>query len=70
MTQQTTSEIDLELSRLEAEYRQRDSGKVPADRYSLFKRPGASFDFQRMTLAPPISRLVAPRAYWLAYILE
>ncbi len=36
----------------------------------LFKRPGASFDFQRMTLAPPISRLVAPRAYWLAYILE
>jgi ubiquinone/menaquinone biosynthesis C-methylase UbiE len=36
----------------------------------LFNRPGARFDFRRITLAPPISRLVAPRAYWLAYTLE
>jgi ubiquinone/menaquinone biosynthesis C-methylase UbiE len=36
----------------------------------LFKRPGARFDFRRITLAPPISRLVAPRAYWFAYTLE
>ncbi len=36
----------------------------------LFNRPGVRFDFQRLTLAPPISRLVAPRAYWIAYILE
>ncbi len=36
----------------------------------LFKRPGAHFDFRRVTLAPPISRLVAPRARWLASALE
>jgi ubiquinone/menaquinone biosynthesis C-methylase UbiE len=36
----------------------------------LFKRPGARFDFRRLVLAPPISRTVAPRAYWLAYMLE
>lgn len=34
MTQQTTSEIDLELSRLEVEYRKRDSSNVLAERYS------------------------------------
>lgn len=37
---------------------------------SLFAQPGASFDFRRITLAPPISRIVAPHAYWLAFILE
>lgn len=36
----------------------------------LFYRPGARFDFRRITLAPPISRIVAPQAYWLATILE
>ncbi len=36
----------------------------------LFNRPGARFDFRRITLAPPISRLVAPQAYWLASTLE
>ncbi len=38
--------------------------------HQLFERPGAKFDFRRMTLAPPIARLVAPHGYWLAYILE
>ncbi len=36
----------------------------------LFRRPGANFDFRRIVLAPPISRIVAPRAYWIAYTLE
>jgi ubiquinone/menaquinone biosynthesis C-methylase UbiE len=36
----------------------------------LFNRPGARFDFQRITLAPPIARIVAPHAYWLATTLE
>lgn len=36
----------------------------------LFNRPGAKFDFRRITLAPPISRVVAPRTYWLASTLE
>lgn len=36
----------------------------------LFQRPGVRFDFRRITLAPPISRIVAPRAYWLANTLE
>jgi ubiquinone/menaquinone biosynthesis C-methylase UbiE len=36
----------------------------------LFNRPGAKFDFRRVSLAPPISRIVASRAYWLAYTLE
>jgi SAM-dependent methyltransferase len=36
----------------------------------LFHRPGVRFDFRRITLAPPISRIVAPRAYWLASTLE
>jgi ubiquinone/menaquinone biosynthesis C-methylase UbiE len=36
----------------------------------LFNRPGARFDLQRVTLAPPLSRLLVPRAYWLAHILE
>jgi len=36
----------------------------------LFSGPGVCFDFRRITLAPPISRMVAPRAYWLASLLE
>ncbi len=36
----------------------------------LFNRPGARFDLQRVTLAPPLSRLMAPRAYWLASMFE
>ena len=36
----------------------------------LFNRQGASYTFRRATLAPPISRVIAPRAYWLANTLE
>ncbi len=36
----------------------------------LFQRSGASFDVRRITLAPPLSRRIAPRAHWLAYSLE
>lgn len=36
----------------------------------LFKRPRSRFDFRRITLAPPISRRVAPHGYWLAYTME
>lgn len=36
----------------------------------LFNRPGVHFDFRRITLAPPISRVIAPRSYWLASTLE
>lgn len=36
----------------------------------LFNRPGVQFDFRRITLAPPISRILAPQSYWLAYTLE
>lgn len=36
----------------------------------LFKRPGTFFDFRRVTLAPPISRLVTPHAPWVASTLE
>ncbi len=36
----------------------------------LFKRPGACFDIRKVTLAPPLSRLLAPRAHWLASSLE
>lgn len=36
----------------------------------LFKRPGTRFDFRRVTLAPPISRLLARRASWLVNTLE
>lgn len=36
----------------------------------LFKRPGTRFDFRRVTLAPPISRLFARRASWLVNTLE
>jgi ubiquinone/menaquinone biosynthesis C-methylase UbiE len=36
----------------------------------LFDRSGVRFDFRRMVLAPPVSRIVAPHAYWLAYMLE
>lgn len=37
---------------------------------ALFQRPGVRFDFRQITLAPPLSRLIAPRAYWLAQMLE
>lgn len=37
---------------------------------TLFEQPGAQFNFRRSTLAPPIARIVAPRAYWLAFMLE
>jgi len=36
----------------------------------LFKRPRTRFDLLRVTLAPPIARIVAPHTYWLAYIIE
>ncbi len=36
----------------------------------LFQHPGAQFDFRRITLAPPLARLIAPRAYGLANLLE
>jgi ubiquinone/menaquinone biosynthesis C-methylase UbiE len=36
----------------------------------LFYRPRTRFDFRRVTLAPPIARIVAPHSYWLAYSLE
>lgn len=36
----------------------------------LFERPGANFSFRRVTLAPPLSRRIAPRASWLADTLE
>lgn len=36
----------------------------------LFKRTGTHFDFRRVTLAPPLSRLIAPRARWFASTLE
>ena len=36
MAQQPTTELDLELSRLDSEYRRRDSGGYPAERYGLF----------------------------------
>src|SRR5437764_599077 len=110
--------FDHELSRLECEYRRRDSGNIPADRYSpfneaallhsqslernllaLLKRHGftdlrekkildlgcgnggnllhllgygaqSTNLFGIDLLAPPIARIVAPRAYWLAFMLE
>jgi ubiquinone/menaquinone biosynthesis C-methylase UbiE len=36
----------------------------------LFQQTEVHFDFRRVTLAPPISRLVAPHARWLASTLE
>src|SRR5258708_8856067 len=36
MDQQQMTKIDQELSRLKSEYRWRDSGNIPADRYSHF----------------------------------
>jgi SAM-dependent methyltransferase len=32
--------------------------------------PGAKIDLKRVCLAPPLARLIAPRAYWLAEGLE
>ena len=37
---------------------------------ALFWHPGVRFDFRRITLAPPISHVLAPRTYWLAFMLE
>lgn len=37
---------------------------------TLFDQPGVTFDFRRSTLAPPIARMLAPRAYGLAFLLE
>ena len=34
------------------------------------QHPGARFDFRHITLAPQLSRKVAPHAFWLAEILE
>ena len=36
----------------------------------LFKRPRTRFDLRRVSLAPPIARIVVPHAYWLAYTME
>jgi ubiquinone/menaquinone biosynthesis C-methylase UbiE len=36
----------------------------------LFSKPGVRYDFRRITLAPPISRIMAPRSCWLANTLE
>jgi ubiquinone/menaquinone biosynthesis C-methylase UbiE len=36
----------------------------------LFQHPGAQFDFRRITLAPPLARFIAPRAYGLVSFLE
>lgn len=36
----------------------------------FFRYPDAAFDFRRITLAPPISRRLAPYAYWAAFLLE
>ena len=36
--------------------------------YTLF--PGCSIDLQRITLAPPVARWIAPRSWLLAYLLE
>lgn len=40
------------------------------DMQRLFARPHVNFQIQRMTLAPPLSRRIAPRARWLAETLE
>ncbi|MBF6591392.1 MAG: class I SAM-dependent methyltransferase [Ktedonobacterales bacterium] len=37
---------------------------------TLFLRPGAQFEARRIVLAPPISRRLAPRSWWLANTLE
>lgn len=36
----------------------------------LFGRPGARIICRRVTLAPPLARLIAPRARWLVDLLE
>jgi ubiquinone/menaquinone biosynthesis C-methylase UbiE len=43
-------------------------GLSKKDMHQLF--PGAFLTFQRITLAPPLARFIAPRAYWLAQSLE
>lgn len=44
------------------------SGIRPAEVRRLF--PGCRIDFRRITLAPPITRRLAPRSWLLCYILE
>ena len=36
----------------------------------IFGRSGSWFDFQSLTLAPPVSRFISPHSYWLAFTLE
>jgi ubiquinone/menaquinone biosynthesis C-methylase UbiE len=36
----------------------------------LFGKAGAKFHFRRVTLAPPIARMVVRNTCWLAYTLE
>ncbi len=45
-------------------------GVSPGEFRRLFQRPGARYAWRRVTLAPPISRMLAPRANWLADALE
>lgn len=83
MAKQT--ELDRELTRLKAEYIRRASCDHYTDRYSYFNEATLQrvhslernflallkrHKFRRITLAPPIARMVAPRAYWLASLLE
>ncbi|MGA7731697.1 MAG: methyltransferase domain-containing protein [Chloroflexia bacterium] len=49
-------------------FNKQTSGIRPAEVRALF--PGCRFDFRRITLAPPLSRRLAPRAWLLCYILE
>jgi SAM-dependent methyltransferase len=59
------SGIDLMAPRIELAHRLH-----PGIERQLFRRPGAKFDFRRIIMAPPISRIVALLAYWMAYALE
>ncbi|GCF10080.1 class I SAM-dependent methyltransferase [Dictyobacter arantiisoli] len=36
----------------------------------LFARSAVRFDFRRITLAPPVSRMMVPHSYWLAHTLQ
>lgn len=44
--------------------------KMPLPRVHSFFPEGTIVDVQRIILAPPLARLLAPRAYWLARALE
>lgn len=41
-----------------------------SDLRRLFNHPGAKLEWRRVTLAPPISRSLAPRSLWLADVLD